>query len=107
MKDSEKGKLRNGRSKRNIYWQKLRGTYSPEWKLSNTEGTEDSKVSPKYLVFEWKQQRTAECCCNCPHGGSPKVAASEPVLFFQTYVNTTLYEKFTYAGIDCSAEEAA
>lgn len=25
----------------------------------------------------------------------------------QTYVNTTLYEKFTYAGIDCSAEEAA
>lgn len=24
----------------------------------------------------------------------------------QTYVNTTLYEKFTYAGIDCSAEEA-
>ncbi|KTF89915.1 hypothetical protein cypCar_00028747 [Cyprinus carpio] len=23
-----------------------------------------------------------------------------------TYVNTTLYEKFTYAGIDCSAEEA-
>ena len=26
---------------------------------------------------------------------------------FQTYVNTTLYEKFTYAGIDCSAEEAA
>lgn len=29
------------------------------------------------------------------------------ILFFQTYVNTTLYEKFTYAGIDCSAEEAA
>uniref|UniRef100_G1N963 receptor protein-tyrosine kinase n=1 Tax=Meleagris gallopavo TaxID=9103 RepID=G1N963_MELGA len=25
----------------------------------------------------------------------------------KTYVNTTLYEKFTYAGIDCSAEEAA
>uniref|UniRef100_A0A6Q2WUK2 receptor protein-tyrosine kinase n=1 Tax=Esox lucius TaxID=8010 RepID=A0A6Q2WUK2_ESOLU len=24
----------------------------------------------------------------------------------KTYVNTTLYEKFTYAGIDCSAEEA-
>ncbi|KAG2466433.1 TIE2 protein, partial [Polypterus senegalus] len=27
-------------------------------------------------------------------------------LILQTYVNTTLYEKFTYAGIDCSAEEA-
>lgn len=27
--------------------------------------------------------------------------------FLQTYVNTTLYEKFAYAGIDCSAEEAA
>uniref|UniRef100_A0A8D0E768 Angiopoietin-1 receptor n=1 Tax=Salvator merianae TaxID=96440 RepID=A0A8D0E768_SALMN len=25
----------------------------------------------------------------------------------KTYVNTTLYEKFAYAGIDCSAEEAA
>uniref|UniRef100_A0A8D0HIF5 receptor protein-tyrosine kinase n=1 Tax=Sphenodon punctatus TaxID=8508 RepID=A0A8D0HIF5_SPHPU len=25
----------------------------------------------------------------------------------KTYVNTTLYEKFTYSGIDCSAEEAA
>lgn len=32
---------------------------------------------------------------------------SKPLLFSQTYVNTTLYEKFTYAGIDCSAEEAA
>ncbi|XP_072553243.1 angiopoietin-1 receptor [Salminus brasiliensis] len=57
-------------------------------------------------VFELMRQCWREKPYERPSFAQILVALNRMLEERKTYVNTTLYEKFTYAGIDCSAEEA-
>ncbi|KAM4709706.1 angiopoietin-1 receptor [Discoglossus pictus] len=58
-------------------------------------------------VFDLMRQCWREKPYERPSFGKILVSLNRMLEERKTYVNTTLYEKFTYAGIDCSAEEAA
>ncbi|XP_049319309.1 tyrosine-protein kinase receptor Tie-2 isoform X1 [Astyanax mexicanus] len=57
-------------------------------------------------VYELMRQCWREKPYERPSFAQILVALNRMLEERKTYVNTTLYEKFTYAGIDCSAEEA-
>uniref|UniRef100_A0A4W4HBH0 receptor protein-tyrosine kinase n=1 Tax=Electrophorus electricus TaxID=8005 RepID=A0A4W4HBH0_ELEEL len=57
-------------------------------------------------VFELMRQCWREKPYERPSFAQILVSLTRMLEERKTYVNTTLYEKFTYAGIDCSAEEA-
>ncbi|KAG9486692.1 hypothetical protein GDO78_006855 [Eleutherodactylus coqui] len=58
-------------------------------------------------VFDLMRQCWREKPYERPSFGKILVSLTRMLEERKTYVNTTLYEKFAYAGIDCSAEEAA
>ncbi|CAB1319164.1 unnamed protein product [Coregonus sp. 'balchen'] len=57
-------------------------------------------------VYDLMRQCWTEKPCERPTFQQILVSLKRMLEDRKTYVNTTLYEKFTYAGIDCSAEEA-
>ncbi|XP_073399776.1 angiopoietin-1 receptor isoform X1 [Dendrobates tinctorius] len=58
-------------------------------------------------VYDLMRQCWREKPYERPSFGKILVSLTRMLEERKTYVNTTLYEKFAYAGIDCSAEEAA
>ncbi|XP_058026593.1 angiopoietin-1 receptor isoform X2 [Ahaetulla prasina] len=88
-----------------VYVKKTMGRLPVRWMA--IESLNYSVYTSNSDVYDLMRQCWREKPYERPSFAQILVSLSRMLEERKTYVNTTLYEKFTYAGIDCSAEEAA